>query len=112
VLYLVRLAVSDDHVRLTGEDRRHELRDVAAEVLVVRVRIDDDVGAELQRRVETRLERGGQPAVVGQANDVIDPVLAGDLDGAVAGAVVDHQPFDLLDALDFARQVRQRGGKG
>jgi hypothetical protein len=111
VLDLVGLAVADDHVGVAGEDRLDELPDVAAEVLVVGVRVDDDVGAELERRVEARLERRRQPAVVGEAHDVMDAVLACHLDGAVRGPVVDHEPLDLVDALNFAWEVAQRGGK-
>jgi hypothetical protein len=36
---------------------------------------------------------------------VVDPVLARHLDGAVGGAVVDHEPLDRLDPLDLARKV-------
>ena len=62
--------------------------------------------------VEARLEARGQAAIVGQLHDVIDAVLARDLDGAVGRAVVDHEPLDLVDALDLAREVRQRARQG
>ena len=67
------------------------LRDVGAVVLVVGVGVDDDVGAELQARVEAGLEGVGQALVVGQADDVVDAVGLRDLDGAVGGAVVDDR---------------------
>ena len=51
---VVDLAVADDHVGVAGDDRRDELRDVRAVVLVVGVGVDDHVGAELQARVEAR----------------------------------------------------------
>ena len=90
VVDLADLAVADDHVGLAGEDRRHQLGDVGAAVLVVGVGVDDDVGAELQAGVEPGLEAGRQALVVGQADDVLDPVLARDLDRAVGRAVVDR----------------------
>ncbi len=105
VLDLVGLAVADDHVGVPLEDRRHQLRDVGADVLVVGVGVDDDVGAELEAGVEARLEAGGEPAVVGEAHDVVDAARARDLDGAVGRAVVDDEPLDLVDAGDRARQV-------
>ena len=74
-------------------------------VLVVGVGVDDDVGAELQAGVEPRLEAGGEALVVGQADDVLDPALAGDLDRAVGAAVVDHQQLDLVDAGRAAGEV-------
>ena len=79
-----------------------------AVVLVVGVGVDDDVGAELQRGVEARLEARGQALVVRQPDDVVDAVLAGDLDRAVGRAVVDDQPLDDVEAGDLAREVGQR----
>ena len=87
---------------------RDELRDVRAHVLVVGVGVDDDVGAELQARVEARLEAGGEALVVRQLDDVVDAVLARDLDRPVGRAVVDDEPLDDVDAGDLAREVGQR----
>ena len=112
MLDLVGLAVADHHVGVAGEDRRHELGNVAAVVLVVGVRVDDDVGAEFQRGIEAGLERRCESPVVRQTHYVVDAVLARDLDGTVGRAVVDHEPFHPLEALDLAREVGQRGGKG
>ncbi len=72
VLDLGDLAIADDHVGLAGEDRRHQLGNVGAAVLVVGVGVDDHVGAELQTGVEPGLEAGGEALVVGQPDDVLD----------------------------------------
>ena len=45
---------------LTLEERRDELRNVAAGVLVVAVGVDDDVGAELDAGVDPGRECRGQ----------------------------------------------------
>ena len=79
--------------------------DVGAVVLVVGVGVDDHVGAELERGVEAGLEAGREALVVGQPDDVVDAVLARDLDGAVGRAVVDDQPLDRVEAGDLAREV-------
>jgi hypothetical protein len=78
--------------------RRHQLRDVGRVVLVVGVGVDDQVGAQLEARVEPRLERGREALVVRKADDVLDAVRARDLDGPVGRAVVDDQPLDRVDA--------------
>ena len=44
-------------------------------------------------------------------DEVRHPELAGDLDGPVGRAVVDHQDHDLVDALDTARDRLQDEGK-
>ena len=53
-----------------------------------------------------------QPLVVGQPHDVVDAVLARDLDRAVGRAVVDHEPLDLVEPLDAPWQVAQGDGEG
>jgi hypothetical protein len=111
VLVGVDLAVADDHVGGAREDRRDQLGDVGAVVLVVRVGVDDHVGAQLEPRVQSGLEAGGQPLVVGQADDVVDAVVLGDLDRVVGRAVVDDQPFDRVEPLDRARELGERGGE-
>ena len=105
------LAVAHDHVRAAVQDRLDELGDVGAAVLVVGVGVDDHVGTQLQRRVDAGLEGGRQPLVVGQAHEVLDAEGAGDLDRAVAGAVVDDEPLDLVEARNLAWEVRERLGK-
>ena len=104
----VDLAVADDHVGLAAQDRRDELRDVGALVLVVGIGVDDHVGAELQAGVEARLERRRQALVVGQPDDVVDAVRARDLDRRVRRAVVDDQPLDDIEPGHLARQMAQR----
>ena len=68
------LAVADHHVGLAGQDRRDQLRDVGAVVLVVGVGVHDHVGAQLQAGVEARLERRRQALVVGEPHDVVHAV--------------------------------------
>ena len=101
-------AIADDHVGIPGEDRRDQLRDVGRVVLAVRVGVDDHVGAELQRCVETGLKGGREALVVGQADQVVDPALTGDGEGAVGRPVVDHQPVDPVEAFDLAGQPAKR----
>ena len=102
------LPVAHHHVGLAAQDRPHQLRDVGGLVLVVGVGVDDHVGAQLQPGVETGLEGGGQPLVVGQADDVVDAVLTRRLHGPVAGAVVDDQPLDRVEARDLAGKAAER----
>ena len=109
VLDLVGLAVADHHVGLAGEDRGDELADVAAVVLVVGVGVDDHVGVQLQAGVQTGLEGGRQPLVVGQAHHVVDPVRARHLHRAVARAVIDDQPLHDVEARQLAGQVGESG---
>ncbi len=102
------LAIADHHVRLTAENRCHELWDVLALILVIRVGVDDHVRSQLQPGVEPGLEGGGQPLVVGQADDVVDAALARYLNRPVGRAVVDDQPFDGVESGYLAGKMAER----
>jgi hypothetical protein len=105
---LGHLAVADRHVRLAAEDRRDEARYVRRGVLVVGVGVDDDVGAELQARVEAGHEAAGETLVPGKAQDVIGSIGEGHLPGAVLRTVIDHEHQDFVDSLDPPGNGAQR----
>ena len=89
----------------------HQRRDVAPVVLVVGVGVDDHVGAELEAGVEARLEAVREALVVRQPDDVVDAVLARDVDRAVGRPVVDDEPLDDVEPVHLAGQVVQRDGE-
>ena len=51
-----RLTVADDDIRLIVEDRAHQRGNVWSVILIVAIGIDDDVGAEPQRRIDPALK--------------------------------------------------------
>ena len=75
----------------TGSD---EVGDRRTLVLVVGIGVHDHVGAGSEAGVESGHERRREPTVASVRHDVVDTQLAGDLDGAVGAAVVDHEPLD------------------
>ncbi len=77
-------------------------------VLIVGVRVDDDVGAGFEAGVDARDERRGQTLLSPEPHDVVDAKPPGDLGRAVVRSVVNDQPFDRVDARHGRRQVRQR----
>jgi hypothetical protein len=111
VLDEVHLPVGDDDVGAALEDRLDQVGDALLRVLVVPVGVDDDVRAELERPLDAVVEGPPQAAVARVADEVRDPVLAGDLDGAVARPVVDDQDEDLVDARDRPRDGGEDGGE-
>ena len=108
---VIDLAVADDHVGAALDDRRDELGDVAAVVLVVGVGVDDDVGAELQARVQAGLEAGGQALVVRQPHDVVDSVGARHRDrpSVEPSSMTSHST--VVEAGNLARKVGSVLGK-
>ena len=106
------LAVRDDDVGLTGNDRFHEVADAVLRVLVVAVGVHHDVRAMRERVVHAVAERAGQAHVPGVVHEVRDAVLPGDGQGAVRGPVVDDQDRDLVHAVDLGRDRLEHRGQG
>ena len=108
----MRLPVPDGDLGLAAQDRCDQVADALLRVLVVPVGVDHDVGAELQRPLDAVVERPAEAAVAGVPDEVGDPVMLGDLDGAVGGAVVDDQHDDLVDARDLCGDAGEHQGEG
>jgi hypothetical protein len=109
VLHVANVAIADDDVGVAREQRPEQPGDVVAGVLIVRVGVDDVVGIELQRGVETRGKRRREAFASPETDDVLHAVSARDLDRVVGRAVVDHENLDAIDARNLARHVGQRG---
>ena len=97
------LPVGDDDVGLPSEEGRHEVRDALLGVLVVSVGVDDHVGAVGEGVVDAVAEGAGEPLGAAVADDVPYAHAAGDLGGAVRGAVVDHEDLDPVRPRDAPR---------
>jgi len=64
-------------------------------------------------RVErSGLEGGGESAVAGEPDHVVDPIPSRHVDRPVGRAVIDHQPLDGVEADDLARQLCEHRGEG
>ena len=98
----------DDDVRASRKDRRDERGDVGCAVLVVRVRVHNDVRAELKGGLQARHVRARQSLVPFEADDVIHAAAARHFHRIVRAPVVDNKPFHLIKSLHDARQLRQR----
>ena len=85
------------------EQRRDQERDVLPGVLVVGVRVDDDVGAGAQTGVDARHEGRGQPLAAPESDDVLDPVRARDRRRVIARAVIDHERLDRRRCRESTR---------
>ena len=111
MLDFLDLPIADHHVGAAREDRPDQLRDVGGPVLVVGVGVDDHVRPELQGRVHPGLKSGCQALVVGQPDNVVHSMRSPDLDGPIAGPVVDQEPLDLLEAVHCPGQLQQYLGQ-
>ncbi len=112
VLRLVDGPGADDDIALPFQDRADQGLDVLPVILVVRVRVHDDVRAVAQAGVQAGHEAGGQAPVLAEVHDIVDAPAAGHLLGVVQGAVVDDQVLDGVDPVDVLRQVVQGNLEG
>src|SRR5688500_263247 len=101
------VAITDHDLGRSFDDRRDEPGDVAGEVLVVGVGVDDDVGAETKGGVDPGDECRGEAAMRLQGDDVCGAGLPRHLDRTVHAAVVDDECLDRVDALDLLWNVTQ-----
>ena len=101
-------AITDHDIGFARDDRCHQRRDIGAFVLVVGIGVDDDIGAFGQGLVQTAAEGGSQPAIAAVPHHVVDAVLARDLRGAIAAAIVDDEVFDHIDAGHFLGETGDR----
>ncbi len=77
--YRFHLAVADNDVGCSVENRTNQFWDAARVVLVVRIGIDYDVRALFQCVVDAVDKSLGQSLVVGQLQNMIDVLRSGDL---------------------------------
>ena len=103
---------ADDEIGLAGHDRRRQRRNVVGTVLIVRIRIDDHIGALRQCIINAGHERTGEAAVRVQLHDMVDAERTGDLDGRIARAVIDDEPLHGIEAIDLAGERGQRDRQG
>jgi hypothetical protein len=108
VFDIVDRATSDDHVGVTFYDRFYKTRYVRTVILVISVRVNDDICAEFDACVQTCHERLRQTVRLGKSHNVVYRVFLGDLDSSIRASVVNDQRLDLVHALYCARNIAQR----
>ena len=101
-------SLADDHVRLPIENRLYELLNIIATVLVVRIRIDDDVRAVTKAPVQTSHKAFCKTFVLFEIHDMVHTPFFRHRHGIVLTAVVDDQIFDLVNPLYLFWQGIQR----
>jgi hypothetical protein len=89
--------VPDHQLRALLDDRRDQRRDIGRAVLIVGVRVDDDVRTRAHRGFESRSECRGKPPVPVELHHMTHAVRSCDFGGSILAAIVDHQPLDDVD---------------
>jgi phosphatidyl-myo-inositol dimannoside synthase len=107
VLGLGDRAGSDHDLGFAGEDRSSNCRDVPAEVLVIRIRVDDDICSEKQAGLDAGHKSLGKAAIHGVPHDMVNPQLPSDFGSVVSRTIVDDKPLHTVEPIDSARQIIQ-----
>ncbi len=92
--------------RAVFDDWLDQCRNCAGVILVVRIAIDDDIGAALQTGLKPGHEGAREALVAGDAHDMIGAIGGGDFRGSIVRPIIDHQRFNDIDASD---DFRDRG---
>jgi len=68
---------SDNDVEFARKDRPNQFRDAAAVILVIAVRVDDNVGTQLGGILKPSQKRKGQPPIGAERKNMMNPKPAG-----------------------------------
>ena len=105
---LVNRALTDHNIRLFFQDWLYQLLDIRTAVLVVRIRIYDNVGAIAQRQINSRKKSLGKPQIPLKVYDIMHSPLQGDALCVIVASVIYDQILDLVNPVNVARQIIER----
>ena len=94
--------VAEDDVRVTPEDRCHEVSDCGRVVLTVGVGVDDDVGSAAQRGFDADGERPRKTAVHWQPHNRCAARASG-VRCRIGRTVVDDEDLDRIETVESTR---------
>ena len=112
VVDAARLPIPNDHVGALVENGLYERGNIAAVILVVAIRVDDDIRAEFEAGVKAHLEGMPQAAIFGERDDVIHAEFPRHFSRAIIRPVVNDQDLDFVNAGDRTRNILDRRGQG
>ncbi len=111
LLDLLDRAAPHYDVRLLLENRIDQSSDVLTLILIVRIGVDDDVGAEFEAVLYAHRKGSCKAPVLAQGHDVVGTGGARDFDGSIRRSIIDDEDFNLVDAHDFLRKLPKHRGK-
>ncbi len=100
-----------DKVGRSFEDWADQQWDVPGIVLVVSIDVDNDVGPLLDRGFQAR-QKGAGKSLMGALDDVVYSSVSGHLYGRIDAAVIDDQPFHLVDSGQVPGELGQSDPEG
>ena len=100
--------ITDHDLGFALHDRLHQFRNIPPRILVVPIRVHNNISTSLQTGIEPCPEGIPKPPVPRKLDNVIGPRLPCDLDSSVRRPIVDHEDLHLVDPLKFARNIRYR----
>lgn len=106
MLNRVRLSVADYDIRRTIQNGSAQGWNFFPRILIVAVRIDDNVGTEIKTSVYAGSKCTRQAAPYLVTNDIIDPRLPGDLGRPVCASIINDQDPDFIKPFNGAWNVR------
>ncbi len=96
---------TNHHFRFPVQNRTYQLPNIFSTILVVRIRVDNNIRPLTQRRIQSRHKPSGEPFVLRKTHDMMYAPLPGHFHRIVPAPVVDNQIFDFINPVDMPGQV-------
>ena len=109
---LSRSSITDGNIGSSFEDRTNEIRDVPRGILIITIGIHHDVGALLQRVIDSRSKRAPEPSTINATRryDVVNSEGTRHLNGIVRRAVINNLILNDIDARYMSRHPLKHEG--
>jgi hypothetical protein len=111
ILKLPHLTVADGDFGPARKQGLDQAANVVRRILVVRIRIDDDVRPLPEAFFQSGCECRRQSKILGKADYMVRARGSRHLDRVVLAAIVNDEDLNPIDAWNLPRQRRQRFGK-
>src|SRR5438045_3908214 len=100
-----RVAVADNNIRASKKDGLDKPGNIGASVLIVAVSIDNDIGPESQRDVQSSPEGRGKAPISRVTGNVVGSGVQGNRAGSILRTVVDNHHQNLVDPWNSTRNL-------
>jgi hypothetical protein len=97
----VDLAVTDDHLGIAIEDRRHQNGDVPSIVLTIGIGVDDDIRPALEGRIDPR-RKGNRQTTMNREPDNVRSGIRCHPSGLIIRAIINDQDFHPVKPRDLS----------
>lgn len=102
---------SNHYVEFFIQDRLNQFRDIRSTILIVRIRVHNDVSTKGETGIKSSHKCPGQPLIPCVADNMIHTVFFGYSHSIIYTTIINNQPFYYVKTRDLTGQVCQGNGQ-